>query len=111
MQTISSFHNYASVLRCHFFGLLVRKWGILQQKLGCSLNTNSGNLVACGRLHNYVLANNNIDIEQPLNYSTSLPSGFENRPIRVEDRHDLEEFIENSVLGSCRNKDIIVYTI
>ena len=56
----------------------------------------------------YVLANNNIDIEQPLNSSTSLPSGFEYRPIRVEDRDDLEEFIENSVLGSCRNRNIIV---
>ena len=90
------------------FGLLVRKWGILQQKLGCSLNTNSDILVACGRLHNYVLINNDIDIEQPLNSSTSLPSGFEYRPIRVEDRDDLEEFIENSVLGSCRNRNIIV---
>ena len=34
--------------------------------------------------------------------------GFEYRPIRVENRDDLEEFIENSVLSSCRNRDIIV---
>ena len=60
------------------FGLLVRKWGILQQKLGCSLNTNSDILVACGRLHNYVLANNDIYIELVLpNLNIKLEQALE----------------------------------
>ena len=37
-----------------------------------------------------------------------MPSGFEYRPTRVEDRDDVDNFIENSVLGTSRNRDSIV---
>ena len=90
------------------FGRLVGKWGILQQKLCCSLKRNSDIPVACGRLHNFVLLYNDTEFEQPYKSSPSMPSGFEYRPTRVEDREDREDFIENSVLGTSRNRDIIV---
>ena len=38
----------------------------------------------------------------------SLPNGFEYRPIRVEDREDLNRFLDESVIGSSRNRSIFV---
>ena len=51
-----AYNFYLSQLRIRVemsFGRLVGKWGILQQKLCCSLKRNSDIIVACGRLHNF----------------------------------------------------------
>ena len=106
-----AYNFYPSQLRIRVemsFGRLVRKWGILQQTLCCSLKRNSYILSACGRLHNFVLVYNDAEFEQPSNSSPSMPSGFEYLPTRVEDREDVDDFIESSVLGASRNRDIIV---
>ena len=106
-----AYNFYLSQLRIRVemsFGRLVKKWGILREPLCCSLKRNSDILVACGRLHNFVLVYNDSEPDQPCYSSPSMPSGFEYLPTRVEDREDVDDFIESSVLGASRNRDIIV---
>jgi hypothetical protein len=53
-----AFNFYLSQLRIRIemsFGRLVRKWGILKRKLECRLSTSSKVLMACAKLHNFVI--------------------------------------------------------
>ena len=56
----------------------------------------------------FFLDYNDSEPDQPCYSSPSMPCGFEYLPTRVEDREDVDDFIESSVLGASRNRDIIV---
>ena len=106
-----AFSFYLSQLRIRVemaFGRLVRKWAILQGKLCCSLVMNSKIITACGRLHNFIIDNQVNNSEPNVRSCASLPNGFEYRPIRVENREDLNRFLDESVIGSSRNRSIFV---
>ena len=106
-----AFNFYLSQLRIRVemaFGRLVRKWAILQGKLCCSLVMNSKIITACGRLHNFIIDNQVNNSEPNVRSCASLPNGFEYRPIRVENREDLNRFLDESVIGSSRNRSILV---
>ena len=106
-----AYNFYLSQLRIRVemaFGRMVRKWSILQQKLCCSLEMNAKIIVACGRLHNFVLLNNDNELDNPVNSVNIFPDGFEYSPTRIEDSEDFESFISVSVLDNCRDRNIIV---
>ena len=87
---------------------MVRKWGILQQKLCCSLEINSNIIVPCGRLHNFVLLKNDNALDQPGNNINMFPDGFDYSPNRIEDSENYEFLISVSVLDKFWDRNIIV---
>ena len=84
------------------FGRLVKKWGILQSTLCCSMKMNSKILVACGKLHNFCIdcCANEPDFLPTITNCMPL-DGFDYLPTRIEDRDDSVSFIESSVLHAC----------
>ena len=106
-----AYNFYLSQLRIRVemsFGRLVRKWAILQSKLCCNLKMNSDILVACARLHNFVIERNNVVMEPVSRISGMQPTGFEYLPTRIEDREDSDSFIASSAFQNSTARDIIV---
>jgi len=110
--TKDAFNFYLSQLRIRVemsFGRLVKKWGILQWTLCCSMKMNSKILVACGKLHNFCIdcCANESDL-LPTSTNCMPLNGFDFLPTRIEDRDDSVSFIESSVLHGCHVRDVIV---
>ena len=82
------------------FGLLVQKWRILNRKLEMSIENNVKVLRVCASLHNFVIDHGVSTNEEATDTSgftsTNSPSGFEYCPTRVEDREDLQSFLNDT---------------
>ena len=107
-----AFNFYLSQLRIRVemsFGRLVKKWGILQSTLCCSMKMNSKILVTCGKLHNFCIdcCANEPDL-LPTSTNCMPLSRFDYLPTRIEDRDDSDSFIAPSVLRACYARDVIV---
>ena len=59
-------------------------------------------------MNNFVLLNNDNELDNPVNSVNIFPDGCEYSPTRIEDSEDFESFISVSVLDNCRDRNIIV---
>ena len=110
-----SFNFYLSQLRIRIemaFGLLVQKWRILNRKLEMSIENNVKVLRVCASLHNFVIDHGVSTNEEATDTSgftsTNSPSGFEYCPTRVEDREDLQSFLNDTERSDSVVRQVLV---
>jgi len=104
-----AFNFYLSQLRIRIemaFGRMVNKWWILTTTLTCSLRTSSDILMACARLHNYIIDADDIfaEVDEPEDENDSVsniirnlaPPGMSYLPTLPTDHTPIEK-----VTGMC----------